>query len=99
MKTFIALLLSCGMAQAHERWSNGKPIPNWVRDQCCGLSEAHDLDEEGIPWHVVKGGYKIDGFSMLITKAYPSEDDHAWAFYTLRRANANVSCFFAPVKY
>jgi hypothetical protein len=99
MLKYSLLFLLCSTAHAHESWSNGKPIPTWVKDKCCGESDAHDLDAEGIAWWQVRGGYKIEGIDMVITHPYVSQDGHAWAFYLMRARASNVFCFFVPTVY
>lgn len=31
------------MATAHDKWANGEPIPQWIKDHCCSGDEAVDL--------------------------------------------------------
>ena len=84
-------------AIAHTTWVNGKPVPDWVRHQCCGLADVHHLTADQV--HPVEGGYLVDGFNpeayngiasasdWTFTKVIPashilpSQDGDWWAFY------------------
>lgn len=37
------VLFQCGFAIAHDRWSNGAKVPEWVKHSCCGEADAHML--------------------------------------------------------
>jgi hypothetical protein len=79
-------------ASAHDKWSNGRAIPAWVKAHCCNNDEAHDLTaEKGIKPEDVKviskdgevKGYLIPGFNNMVIpeRVYPSQDSHVWIFY------------------
>ena len=38
-----ALAASAGPAGAHNIWADGKPVPDWVKQSCCGPADAHHL--------------------------------------------------------
>ena len=56
----LALLLSPS-AHAHDEWADGKPVPDWVKHQCCGPADVHHLRPDQV--HQVEGGYLVDGFN------------------------------------
>ena len=86
------------VALAHDQWSNGDPVPAWVKAQCCGPSDAHHLSDEQV--HVTPAGYKLDGYSRIITedKLLPSPDGSWWVFYRNYDdgTQSTVYCFFGP---
>jgi hypothetical protein len=78
-------------ASAHDQWSNGKPIPEWVKKTCCMNETPQIIDERRV--HRVIGtdpithvygilGYKVDGFPNIIPveRRYDSEDGLTWIF-------------------
>jgi hypothetical protein len=72
------VLLCPGFAHAHETWADGKKVPDWVKQSCCGSADVHRLTVSNIhtaPWN---DNYMIiDGYREPIRKAtaLPSEDD------------------------
>ncbi len=38
--------LGVGAASAHDMWSNGDPVPSWVKKACCGPEDVHHLSPE-----------------------------------------------------
>ena len=68
-------------ASPHDQWTNGEPVPGWIKAACCGPADAHHLTPDQV--HEVEGGFKIDGFPDVIPydKVLPSQDGDAWAFY------------------
>lgn len=61
----LGLLLSGGKAYSHDAWSNGNPIPQWVKDHCCNSGDAHDLSKE---MGLVDSDIKVrDGGEMAVT--------------------------------
>ena len=54
-------------AGAHDVWSDGDPVPAWVKAQCCGPSDAHHLTAEQV--HVTGEGYRLDGYSRLVRRS------------------------------
>jgi hypothetical protein len=98
LATFLALLGLClwsgSRACAHDAWSNGEKIPNWIKSACCGQAEAHVLGS---------GEYMIgpDGFHVIgidtpfpISQILPSQDGKVWAFYNNTGQNAVIHCVF-----
>ncbi len=55
------VLLICGSAQAHEKWSNGSPLPDWVKSSCCGPADAHHLRPDQV--HDEGDYYLVDGYT------------------------------------
>jgi hypothetical protein len=83
---------------AHEIWSNGTPVPTWVKRYCCGPEDVHRLSMRQI--HHVEGGWRVDGYDRVIPdhRVLISQDEYVWIFY---RTNADQSqseafCFFIP---
>ena len=76
---------------AHDYWANGKGVPEWVKNACCGPADAHHLRPDQV--HRSENYYYVDGYSSRIPagKALPSEDGDYWIFYT----DAGLQC--APV--
>lgn len=58
----LALALSIpSLALAHTRWSNGDPIPSWVKSSCCGPADAHHLEPSQV--HDEGDYYTVDGYT------------------------------------
>ena len=53
MWSLVGLLLATTSASAHQQWSNGKPIPDWVKQVCCADDEGHQIDARRM--HLVRG--------------------------------------------
>lgn len=87
-----------GVALAHDQWSDGEPVPNWVKSQCCGISDAHHLRAEQV--HVTAGGYRLDGYGQILpeNQLQPSPDGSWWVFYRdyPDGSQSSVYCFFGP---
>jgi hypothetical protein len=68
------LLMIITPAIAHEKWANGDPVPAWVKGECCGQAEAHQLAFDQV--HITARGYRIDGFPNPIpfSEARTSQD-------------------------
>jgi hypothetical protein len=88
-------------AKAHDTWSDGKPVPAWVKKSCCGPEDVHHLDPDQV--HRVPGGFKIDGWPEVIPgdSVLPSQDGDYWAFYDLNWHGwgPRFFCFFAPLTF
>ena len=101
MKTFAlalaAVLTVPTSTQAHTAWADGTPVPEWVRNACCGPSDVHHLSPEQV--HAGPSGYRIDGIQTLVpfAKTLESEDGDYWIFYRdYEDGTQYVFCFFAP---
>jgi hypothetical protein len=83
--------LATTSASAHDQWANGNPIPDWVKQACCGES-YQTIDERRV--HRVMGpdavtqewgllGYRVDGFFNFVPvqHRFDSEDGLTWVFY------------------
>ena len=100
---FLGIANAITAANAHELWRNGDPVPDWVKQSCCGAEDLHNFDVSEV--RIVQGGYLIPGWPKVIPfdKVLPSPDETVWAFYRLVDPNdldsyANVMyCFFAPI--
>jgi hypothetical protein len=98
----LALAFSAGAAQAHDYWSDGKPVPAWVKSSCCGPADAHHLRPDQVH-RVSDDFYMVDGYATRIpaARALPSQDGDYWIFY--RDADdgsqSAVYCFFVPMAF
>jgi hypothetical protein len=85
-------------ASAHDAWSNGEPVPAWVKKACCGPEDVHHLTPDQV--HLTSMGWRVDGYPDLIPigKEMPSPDGGYWIFYrTLSNGDKSiVYCFFTP---
>ena len=74
--------LSASGAEAHDYWSDGKPVPDWVKASCCGPADAHHLRPEQVH-RASDDYYTIDGYVRRIPvgQALPSQDGDYWIFY------------------
>jgi hypothetical protein len=112
MKGLIAILsaLAAGPACAHDQWTNGAPIPDWVKSACCGPAEAHHLTSEQV--HRYSDYYRVDGYRrpIPISVALPSQDGEYWIFYRDKDGapgingagsggQSGVYCFFVPMAF
>ena len=88
----------CPRALAHDQWADGGPVPAWVKEQCCGLADAHHLTPEQV--HVTSDGFRIDGYTRAIRedRLLPSPDGSWWVFYRTYDdgSQSAVYCFFGP---
>src|SRR4029077_6714840 len=78
----VLLAASASSANAHDYWSDGKPIPDWVKASCCGPADAHPLrPEQG--HRISYGFYSVDGYvrHIPVGQALPSQDGDYWIFY------------------
>ena len=80
--------LSAGGADAHDYWSDGKAIPDWVKASCCGPADAHHLRPEQVH-RISDDYYSVDGYIRRIPvgQALPSQDGDYWIFYRDDGAN------------
>jgi hypothetical protein len=97
----IWLSLACSLgANAHDRWADGDPVPVWVKEQCCGISDAHHLRPDQV--HLTPDGYRVDGYAGLISESHltPSPDGEWWIFYRNYPGGSQsaVYCFFGPIQ-
>ena len=99
MKIWLILpFLLAAPAQAHDFWTNGDPVPAWVKAACCGPSDVHHLRASAV--HIKSDGYHIDGIETVvpINDALPSPDGTYWGFWNPNgEPNPTIFCFFAPV--
>jgi hypothetical protein len=94
--------LSAGGADAHDAWSNGKAIPDWVKASCCGPADAHHLRPEQVH-RISDDYYSVDGYvrRIPVVQALPSQDGDYWIFYRDDGANgqSGIYCFFVPMAF
>jgi hypothetical protein len=99
---FLALtaLVLASPAAAHDTWSSGDPVPDWVKRDCCSQAHAHHVDEAAI--HALPDGYHIDGYRHVIpySKVLPSPDGTTWLFFETRQdgSQSGPFCFFIGAK-
>lgn len=98
-RTVLALLLLWTTpVLAHDTWSDGTPVPDWVRKACCGPQDVHHLRADQV--HAESAGYRIDGYAGVVPydRAEPSPDGTYWIFYRQFKdgQQSGVYCFFAP---
>jgi hypothetical protein len=88
-------------AHAHDTWSNGKAVPDWVKSSCCGPEDVHHLRPDQV--HRDGEFYTIDGYRQPIRadSAIPSQDGEYWIFYAEHEdgSQSNVYCFFVPMNF
>lgn len=99
----IVIMVNVNQAQAHDYWSNGKPIPDWVKASCCGPADAHHLRPEQVH-RISEDYYEVDGYTRRIpvAQALPSQDGDYWIFYRDDGASggqSGVYCFFVPMAF
>jgi hypothetical protein len=89
-------------AVAHELWSNGKPVPGWIKSACCGEADAHRLRPDQVRQNA-RGDYVVQGYHDPIAAkfALPSADGDYWIFYrdNLDGSRSAVFCFFVPIDF
>lgn len=100
----IIISLLPNFAQAHDNWSNGKKLPDWVKVSCCGSGDVHRLTMSNVhaaPWN--QDYIIIDGYDEPIRKAtaLPSEDEFVWIFYksgvNTPTGQSTTYCLFLPM--
>jgi hypothetical protein len=112
MRDLIAILgaLAAFPACAHDQWTNGAPIPDWVKASCCGPADAHHLTSDQV--HRYGDYYRVDGYRrpIPIALALPSQDGDYWIFYRDKNGapgvngrgsggQSGVYCFFVPMAF
>jgi hypothetical protein len=97
---FFAVL--CGAARAHDVWADGKVVPAWVKDACCGPDDVHHLRPDQVH-RVSDDYYMVDGYPNRIPtrNVQPSQDGDYWIFYRDYGGGAwsAVYCFFVPMGF
>ncbi len=99
MKRFALILLLATPASAHDFWSNGEPVPPWVKSACCGPEDVHHLKPSAV--HLMPDGYHIDGIDVVVpeARALPSPDGGYWAFWNpAYEPTPLIYCLFVPFK-
>ncbi len=96
----VPLLLLPAAARAHDVWADGEAVPGWVKQQCCGISDAHHLRSDQV--HTTADGYRLDGYNAVVLdrQRLPSPDGSWWVFYRdyPDGTQSPVYCFFGPVQ-
>ena len=102
----LACLAMIGRSEAHPAWSNGMPIPDWIKAACCGPADAHRLTADQVhgPYEHLDGSryYDVDGYRHQVNvAAIPSEDGDYWIFYRTdpSGSQSGVYCFFVPMNF
>lgn len=104
MRLLVALfgIVLAGRAMAHDQWADGRPIPAWVKQACCGPADAHWLQASQL--HRVDGGWLVDGFPGVFPddKVLPSEDGEIWGFWRVWDGGdipPSAYCLFMPMSF
>jgi hypothetical protein len=89
-------------AEAHDYWSDGKSVPDWVKASCCGPADAHHLRPDQVH-RVSDEYYAVDGYvhRIPVGQALPSQDGDYWIFYRddASGSQSGVYCFFVPMDF
>lgn len=100
LASFIIGLLVCAIAQAHDEWRPGMPVPSWVKASCCGPDDIHHLTPSQV--HATAKGWRVDGYPDVLpyNTELPSEDGDYWIFYRTFADGSfsRVYCFFTPAQ-
>ena len=99
MKRLALVLLLTTPASAHDFWTNGEPVPPWVKSACCGPEDVHHLKPGAV--HLMPDGYHIDGIDIVVpeARALPSPDGDYWAFWNpAYEPKPLIYCLFVPFK-
>ncbi len=91
----IALTL---LLPVHDQWSNGSPVPAWIKQYCCGPDDIHHYRGDQV--RVTPEGFILPDYpdAVPFEKALPSMDGDYWAFFKVYPGGGmtSVICFFAP---
>ncbi len=83
-----------------DEWSNGIPVPAWVKSSCCGPEDVHHLTAKQV--HAMADGWHVEGYNQTIAygRELPSQDGDYWVFYRdfFDGGQTPVYCFFAPAQ-
>jgi hypothetical protein len=109
----IAALALASPAVAHDYWSNGDKVPDWIKSSCCGKADAHHLRPDQVhdygDWYEIDG-YTANGGKIPRVRAQPSQDGEYWVFYAdypaqqgmmgrQAASQSTVYCFFVPMAF
>jgi len=81
-----ASAIFCGvLGSAHQRWKDGSPVSERVKQLCCGDAEVHFLPPGSV--HAFADGWHIDRFPKPVPygKELPSPDGNDWGFWAERQ--------------
>jgi hypothetical protein len=84
-------------ASAHDVWSNGDPVPAWVKKACSGPEDVHHLTPDQV--HLTPLGWRVDGYPDLIPvgKELPSPDGGYWiSTIAVQRRRVHSGLLFPP---
>lgn len=102
MKWLAALLILLPtISQAHDYWTNGDPVPDWIKESCCGKADANLLNPAQVHQDA-DGNFHIDGgYTVPLKQVLPSQDGHYWIFHSpsCTGENCEIYCFFAPLNF
>jgi hypothetical protein len=95
-----ALTFASRKAHAHDSWTDGSPVPAWVKSSCCGPEDVHHLTARQV--QAKSDGWHVDGYRQVLAygKELPSQDGDYWIFYRELPDGSQtpVYCFFAPAQ-
>ena len=98
----VAALALASPAVGHDQWADGTPVPDWVKQACCGKSEVHMLTPDQVHHNVAEEYYYFErSYKGKVTDAQvlPSQDGHYWLFYACAEPTCAVHCFFVPLAF
>jgi hypothetical protein len=101
----IALVALFGLwvsaASAHDQWADGSPVPEWVKQYCCGPADVHHYRFDEVK--VTPEGYVLPDYPNVIpandpTHVFKSEDGEYWAFFATYSTGEKspIYCLFVP---
>ena len=95
-------LFLSGAAGAHDVWADGKAVPGWVKQACCGPADAHHPRPDQVR-RVSDEFYAVDGYynRIPVRDALPSQDGDYWIFYKDNKSGSQtgVFSFFVPMDF
>jgi|SRR6185312_3652902 len=90
--------LMIGQSRAHDRWADGSPVPDWVKQYCCGPNDIHHYRYDEVK--ITPSGFVLPDYPKEIPadKALKSEDGEYWAFFVTYAdgSKSEIYCFFSP---
>jgi hypothetical protein len=90
------LLGLAGVAQAHDKWWDGREVDPSTKRFCCGDNDIKHLTREQVK--VVPGGYRLEDTGEIVPhdRTQPSPDGEYWVFRW--GSPMQTQCFFAPIQ-
>ena len=112
LTTFLIFLAlnSPSLLYAHDHFANNIPVPDWIKQQCCGVADAHHIDPNDVVIIPGKGyQFKNDTHTKIagqppteispglvpFNKTLYSPDGEYWIFYGPENPDY-LYCIFVP---